>query len=1506
MAEELDFSRNDGLNEEGGQLPIQEEQGYDNLESIEFGQSKQAIEQARNLPRNPTRKQPRKKLKLKPKKPILKSNIYETPDEVPELAGLLGTPTQELDIHGRVKQYKQLQLTEGLTEAQRREIGAGFAGKVNPKVQIQEAIGSADLALKGSLVSMSPTAREALASELSGLGDITKHREQFDDFGEVVPDDTSLRLDNGISQFDYQLHRVNSMSEVNKAWVRDLMDDPKLVTAQATSETVTPNTVIESLTFFDELIGKGRLKEFGRRINVQEDTMASTHKGDQTMMLSMLGNTSETKNILGAGSTLAYTKTTQEGSDKEEEERAFVNKFLDEMTLKNLNPKLSGDIKDKAVGEMNSWLVKTLTSETPRGALVRDPNTGLAKKKQMDLTLEQLQANWDAEAKRTGIPAKVATREDLVTDVYRSLSIPDPSESGVMGHIRVKGFATSTKDLNPQDKKDVYLIKNRGTGFSNTEYEAGLPAIEDLMDEEGKYKPEVWKKSTIGKFSPAVVAALQPDVMKNYVDYFDPAYDPTKGGDRELYTQEVNRIKSGFKRARKFLRAESISNYSEDMGDMGGSASKLGHDEYWAIKNDGANEGAIADLEWQGALGSNKPAGGNPLNNKGQVMKGSDQGGMHGYKELTETDVMMEAIHEGVGTELAIRVAKEEISLDEALKLEAASKIPNISGTQTDLQAYKEKVREGLELGEIHKQKSEGWHNQREGNITASAITKILGNSKEGGVEGVANKLANPKPFVPSADVKRGNDQEDKIKRMYTQATGLSVQEAYYEQSKESPRHGASPDGYAFDKHGKFQNLVEIKSHASPEAESRAVNDYKNQAQWQMYITGKDKVELVTMNEIDQELNRTMIHRDDEVIEQLRIKADEALELADKLIEDNMKIDKTKTYKPKYKKPKGQDPREDLDNGEDPIEAFEQEAEQLQEEVKSYNNKEQPKEQPNKVAQKATIVKDAQNKANKKSKKIKEESTHTSYNQNNAFVVDVVKMKTATERAKEKFEATKVDTQVDGGTNYTVQKTKIGTQYEPQPSLNSATIDTPITEEQRIASKKASDYSSMAEKNQKKLEAQQERDQRRKDYAEELKLRKEQQQKLHEIELRGKQGLLNDLKGQIQKSYGIKDTGSKWEVAKGGLQFGKNVLDSAVSGIMKGADKTLRMEMLGSSIGSSADKTQAMVESFMDSGMTEEQAVTAVKDQGNLDKMLAEPLDGVKTFTDMETKFQALTKGSSIGSYEAYSSMSMAQRSKHNLSILQNISDKETRAKASDLLSASGDGTLLNFASRSGGLEVDGLDTVTRQGLNVEEARRIRKASGEVKRNQAEFEGSLVQDDIYKTVKASESLNNLIDTGAEGLAGKGVVGVSKAVHFVSETFSGPKKKIRSRKTRMIQDKVDSVSVSNPTIDKNSKVVEKIKGKAEVQSRPEASTAQEVQNQMSFEPKEAIELTPIDNPVLLPPPMLPVAVPKAPPKETEEKDNNIEINVTVNKEETEVETNVFGTASQDTIPDTDLF
>lgn len=181
----------------------------------------------------------------------------------------------------------------------------------------------------------------------------------------------------------------------------------------------------------------------------------------------------------------------------------------------------------------------------------------------------------------------------------------------------------------------------------------------------------------------------------------------------------------------------------------------------------------------------------------------------------------------------------------------------------------------------MNEQRTEGWHVERLGKITASRLGDLMATTKSGPSASRRNlivqlalerHLGKRKENKVSAAMQHGTETEPLALAAYEAATGTFVDEAHFVPHPTIPNTGASPDGLVGS-----AGLVEAKCPDEPKhlatLKGAAIDrGYMLQMQWQMACTGRQWCDFVSFDNRfpeNAQLYIVRVLRDDKVISEI-------------------------------------------------------------------------------------------------------------------------------------------------------------------------------------------------------------------------------------------------------------------------------------------------------------------------------------------------------------------------------------------------------------------------------------------------------------------------------------------------------------------------------------------------------------------------------------------------------------------------------------------------------------
>ena len=181
----------------------------------------------------------------------------------------------------------------------------------------------------------------------------------------------------------------------------------------------------------------------------------------------------------------------------------------------------------------------------------------------------------------------------------------------------------------------------------------------------------------------------------------------------------------------------------------------------------------------------------------------------------------------------------------------------------------------------MHDQRTEGWHSDRLGKVTASCLHKVMARTKSGPGADRANYLAQlvterltgqPTETFTNAAMAWGVETEDRARAAYEFKHGAAVIETGFHDHPAIPLSGASPDGLVGD-----DGLIEIKcpntaTHITTLRGGPMDRKYLYQVQWQIACTGRAWCDFASFDPrlpLPMQLHVDRIERDDVLIAEL-------------------------------------------------------------------------------------------------------------------------------------------------------------------------------------------------------------------------------------------------------------------------------------------------------------------------------------------------------------------------------------------------------------------------------------------------------------------------------------------------------------------------------------------------------------------------------------------------------------------------------------------------------------
>lgn len=198
----------------------------------------------------------------------------------------------------------------------------------------------------------------------------------------------------------------------------------------------------------------------------------------------------------------------------------------------------------------------------------------------------------------------------------------------------------------------------------------------------------------------------------------------------------------------------------------------------------------------------------------------------------------------------------------------------------------------------MHDQRTDGWHQDRLGKVTASCLSRVMAKTKSGWGADRANYMAQlvcerltglPTEMFVNDAMRRGTELESQARAMYELETGYSVAETGFHPHPTIEMTGASPDGFVLS-----DGLVEIKvpnsaTHIATLRGDQIPDKYIKQMQWQMACTERQWCDFASFDPRlpdAMQLHIQRIERDDALIGEMEAAVFEFLREVDATVTD--------------------------------------------------------------------------------------------------------------------------------------------------------------------------------------------------------------------------------------------------------------------------------------------------------------------------------------------------------------------------------------------------------------------------------------------------------------------------------------------------------------------------------------------------------------------------------------------------------------------------------------------
>lgn len=287
--------------------------------------------------------------------------------------------------------------------------------------------------------------------------------------------------------------------------------------------------------------------------------------------------------------------------------------------------------------------------------------------------------------------------------------------------------------------------------------------------------------------------------------------------------------------------------------------------------------------------------------------KGTDTGGLYGKGPLSEVDVYIEKLLEGIEQdERMSRTPEGREFMRQRGEYQGETPFEDFTGPKPKSSG----LVEGIE------QRSATWYKAREGIITASKLIDPKGNRLS--AEDMALQIGLEKHgaedrFYGNSYTKEGEIGEKKalgqfLAKMRTDGTPLSHEEVGLILNPDLPGMGASPDGKLYNQDGSSAGLLELKFLGKNTIKG-AKDKYYPQMQLQMLVTGEEQTHFFAMDRYTDDSIHEIVKADPEYQAKLKEDIDKAVAMGsalsatevNKMREDKIKSSKIQTAEERKK-----------------------------------------------------------------------------------------------------------------------------------------------------------------------------------------------------------------------------------------------------------------------------------------------------------------------------------------------------------------------------------------------------------------------------------------------------------------------------------------------------------------------------------------------------------------------------------------------------------------------------
>ena len=481
----------------------------------------------------------------------------------------------------------------------------------------------------------------------------------------------------------------------------------------------------------------------------------------------------------------------------------------------------------------------------------------------------------------TGKPSLGLHEEAL----YQDMTVPLPNELDIKGLVFTAAVGSNARGM------------NSGSPNTRQSFYDQFPKQSEVLDSNGNYDERAYSETAMGKLGPNQIKLISPSLSETFF--------PNMGDAGKV---EMKNMENDFLRMRGIAGAMSSS--AVPTKDYSGSE----YDYIRLAAGMKALEENMSPLTrgYDSYVGLDGQPADRSLSEVGMLinraMAGQDAG-----VSLDEVYAQVDDLYDV--NDIIYRDSRSDVDVTGA----APFYVPD--GSDRDL--YRKRVSEGLENGRYFEQRTQGWHDQRKGLKTGSAVASI---HTPGGQKRIAQDFANKarnkedldvldamigqatdrlgsagtesdiaaaqstlddavelrrvfadsptyedKPFSSNYYMAQGTKFEDSVERSFENFSGLKVEEAYFETNPDYEGYGVSPDGFVFDKDGNSKGIAEFKMHNNEDGMKKSLKTYSHQLQLQMMVTGQESVHFYRTNMETSKVMYDIVRRDQKLIDKILI-----------------------------------------------------------------------------------------------------------------------------------------------------------------------------------------------------------------------------------------------------------------------------------------------------------------------------------------------------------------------------------------------------------------------------------------------------------------------------------------------------------------------------------------------------------------------------------------------------------------------------------------------------------